>query len=216
MTRSRWLDSPIRRGVDLVVAAGALAILSPVLLATAIAVRLRLGSPILFRQERAGLDGVPFEIVKFRSMTDERGTDGRILDDAERLTSFGRLVRGTSLDELPQLFTVMRGDMSLIGPRPLPLVYVERYDDRQRRRLSARPGITGWAQVNGRNSLDWPTKLELDVWYVEHASPRADAVIVARTVRSVFSRSGVTAADHASMPEFLGAAPADAPSNGTS
>ncbi len=114
------------------------------------------------------------------------------------------MLRSSSLDELPQLFSVLRGDMSLIGPRPLPLAYVDRYDDEQRRRLDATPGITGWAQVNGRNALDWPAKLALDVWYVDHASPRVDLTIIGRTVRAVFSRSGVAANDHATMPEFLG------------
>ena len=204
MTRSAWLDSPLKRGIDLVVAGGAIIVASPVLVITAIAVRLRLGSPVLFRQQRAGRAGRPIEVVKFRSMTDARDPDGRLLDDDERLPAFGRRLRASSLDELPQLFSVLRGDMSLIGPRPLPLAYVDRYDDDQRRRLDATPGITGWAQVNGRNSLDWPAKLALDVWYVDHASPRVDATIIARTARAVFSRSGVAAIDHATMPEFLG------------
>jgi lipopolysaccharide/colanic/teichoic acid biosynthesis glycosyltransferase len=204
VTRSAWLDSPIKRGIDVVTAAAALVLLSPVLAVTALAVRLRLGAPVLFRQERAGRDGQPIEIVKFRSMTDARSPDGGLLDDHERLPPFGRMLRSSSLDELPQLFGVVRGDMSLIGPRPLPLTYVDRYDPEQRRRLDAVPGITGWAQVNGRNSLDWPAKLALDVWYVEHASPRVDLTIALRTIRAVFSRSGVAAADHATMPEFLG------------
>ncbi len=209
MTRSAWLDSPLKRGADILVALGAIIVASPILVVLAIAVRFRLGSPVLFRQQRAGRAARPIEVIKFRSMTDARGPDGRPLDDEERLTDFGRRLRSTSLDELPQLFSVLRGDMSLIGPRPLPLAYVERYDDEQRRRLDATPGITGWAQVNGRNALDWPTKLALDVWYVDHASPRVDAAILARTARAVFSRSGVAATDHATMPEFLGDAPTD-------
>jgi lipopolysaccharide/colanic/teichoic acid biosynthesis glycosyltransferase len=204
VTRSAWLDSPFRRAIDVAAAGLVLLVASPILCATAVAVRLRLGAPVLFRQQRAGRDGRPIEIVKFRSMTDARGSDGELLDDEERLPAFGRSLRASSLDELPQLFTVLRGDMSLIGPRPLPVAYVDRYDDHQRRRLDATPGITGWAQVHGRNALDWPAKLELDVWYVEHASPRVDLTIIGRTVRSVFSRSGVAAADHATMPEFLG------------
>ena len=204
MTRSAWLDSPLKRGADGLIAIAAIVVATPVLAVTAIAVRLTLGSPVLFCQQRAGRAGRPIDVVKFRSMTDARGPDGDLLTDEQRLTPFGSMLRSSSIDELPQLFSVLRGDMSLIGPRPLPLTYVERYDDEQRRRLDARPGITGWAQVNGRNSLDWATKLALDVWYVEHASPRVDATIIARTVRAVFSRSGVAATDHATMHEFLG------------
>ena len=204
MTRSAWLDSPLKRGADGLIAIAAIVVATPVLAVTAIAVRLTLGSPVLFCQQRAGRAGRPIDVVKFRSMTDARGPDGVLLTDEQRLTPFGSMLRSSSIDELPQLFSVVRGDMSLIGPRPLPLAYVERYDDEQRRRLDARPGITGWAQVNGRNSLDWATKLALDVWYVEHASPRVDATIIARTVRAVFSRSGVAATDHATMHEFLG------------
>lgn len=204
MTRSAWLDSPLKRSADVLAAAVALIVASPILILTAVAVRVRLGAPVLFHQQRAGRAGEPIEIVKFRSMTDERGPDGELLDDARRLPPFGRMLRSSSLDELPQLFSVLRGDMSLIGPRPLPLAYVDRYDPEQRRRLDATPGITGWAQVNGRNSLDWPTKLALDVWYIDHASPSVDLRIIARTVRAVFSRSGVAAAEHTTMPEFLG------------
>lgn len=204
MTRSAWLDSPLKRASDVLVAGLALIVTSPLLAVTAVAVRLRLGAPVLFRQQRAGRSGRSIEIIKFRSMTDERGDDGRLLDDAARLPRFGRMLRSSSLDELPQLISVLRGDMSLIGPRPLPLAYVERYDPEQRRRLDATPGITGWAQVNGRNSLDWPTKLALDVWYVDHASPSVDLMIVARTVRAVCSTSGIAAIDHATMHEFLG------------
>ena len=171
MTRSAWLDSPLNRGADGLIAIAAIVVATPVLAVTAIAVRLTLGSPVLFCQQRAGRAGRPIDVVKFRSMTDARGPDGVLLTDEQRLTPFGSMLRSSSIDELPQLFSVLRGDMSLIGPRPLPLTYVERYDDEQRRRLDARPGITGWAQVNGRNSLDWATKLALDVWYVEHASP---------------------------------------------
>lgn len=182
-----------------------LVVTSPILAITAVAVRRRLGAPVLFRQERAGRGGRPIEIVKFRSMTDARDADGRLLGDAERLPPFGRMLRASSLDELPQLLNVIVGDMSLIGPRPLPMAYVDRYDPEQRRRLDATPGITGWAQVHGRNTLDWPDRLALDVWYVDHASPRLDVSIILRTIRAVFSRSGVTASDHATMHEFLGA-----------
>ena len=140
-------------------------------------------------------------------MTDARGADGELLPDDQRLPRFGRLLRASSLDELPQLWNVVRGDMSLIGPRPLPLTYVDRYSPEQRRRLDAVPGITGWAQVHGRNALDWPTKLALDVWYVDHASPRVDLQILGLTVRAVLTRGGVNAIDHVTMHEFLGDEP---------
>ena len=193
-----WVDSPVKRGVDLVVAGAALVVLSPVIALTAAAVRLRLGAPVLFRQERAGRDGVPFSVVKFRSMLAGDGPD------EGRLTSFGRALRASSLDELPQLWNVVRGDMSLIGPRPLPSKYVPRYSPEQRRRLEARPGITGWAQVHGRNAVGWPERLALDVEYVERASPRLDATIVWRTVRLVLARGGVSAEGHVTMREFMG------------
>ena len=140
-------------------------------------------------------------------MTDARGADGELLPDDQRLPRFGRLLRASSLDELPQLWNVVRGDMSLIGPRPLPLTYVDRYSPEQRRRLDAVPGITGWAQVHGRNALDWPTKLGYDVWYVDHASPRIDLQIIGLTVRAVLGGGGVNAIDHVTMYEFLGDEP---------
>ena len=204
MTPARWLHSPVKRAFDATVAAAVLLLVSPLVVATAIAVRLRLGAPVLFRQPRAGLHGEPIEIVKFRSMTDARDAVGELLPDEQRLPPFGRLLRSSSLDELPQLWTVVRGDMSLIGPRPLPLTYVDRYSPEQRRRLDAIPGITGWAQVHGRNALDWPTKLAYDVWYVDNASPRVDLKIIGLTLRAVFSRSGINAIDHVTMHEFLG------------
>ncbi|MEM9514914.1 MAG: sugar transferase [Actinomycetota bacterium] len=204
MAGTPWLHSPIKRAIDLTVATCALAVASPIVALTAIVVRMRLGSPVLFRQQRAGRDAEPIDIIKFRSMTDQRGADGALLPDADRLTRFGELLRATSLDELPQLWSVVRGDMSVIGPRPLPQKYVARYSAEQRRRLVATPGITGWAQVHGRNALDWPTKLAHDVWYVDHASPAVDARILAMTVRAVFGGSGISAAGHATMPEFRG------------
>ena len=204
MTPARWLHSPVKRAIDTAIAAVVLVITSPIIAATAIAVRVRLGAPVLFRQARAGRDGQPIEIVKFRSMTDERDAAGDLLPDDQRLPRFGRLLRASSLDELPQLWNVVRGDMSLIGPRPLPLTYVDRYSPEQRRRLDAIPGITGWAQVHGRNALDWPTKLAYDVWYVDHASPRVDLQIIGLTVRAVLGGGGVNAIDHVTMYEFLG------------
>ena len=207
MTPTRWLRSPVKRAIDGVVAAIVLLFAGPLIATIAVAVRFRLGAPVLFRQARAGRDGQPIEIVKFRSMTDARTADGELLPDDQRLPRFGRLLRASSLDELPQLWTVVRGDMSLIGPRPLPLTYVERYSPEQRRRLDAIPGITGWAQVHGRNALDWPTKLAHDVWYVDHASPRIDLQILGLTVRAVLTRGGVNAIDHVTMHEFLGDGP---------
>lgn len=206
---TRWLHSPLKRAIDVVVAGGALLIVSPVLAVLAVVVRVKLGSPVLFRQERAGRDGRAFEIVKFRSMTDATGTDGELLPDADRLPRFGRLLRSSSLDELPQLWSVLRGDMSLIGPRPLPMKYNDRYSPGQRRRLLATPGITGSAQVQGRNAIDWPTKLAHDVWYVDHASLRADVEIVARTIRAVLTPTDATADGYVTMPEFLGSQPAE-------
>ena len=199
-----WLHSRTKRAFDLLAAGSALVAVSPVIAITAVAVRIRLGSPVLFRQERAGRDGAPIEIVKFRSMTDELGPDGELLPDADRLPKFGRMLRATSLDELPQLWSVVRGDMSLIGPRPLPSKYVPRYSPEQRRRLLATPGVTGWAQVQGRNALAWPDKLAFDVWYVDHASLGVDAKIIALTLRAVLGRGGVTADGHVTMPEFMG------------
>lgn len=204
MGGTRWLHSRSKRAFDVLAAAGAIVVVSPLIALSALAVRFRLGSPVLFRQERAGRDGAPIEIVKFRSMTDSVGPNGELLPDADRLPAFGRMLRASSLDELPQLWSVVRGDMSLIGPRPLPMKYVSRYSPEQRRRLEAIPGVTGWAQVQGRNALAWPDKLAFDVWYVDHASWRVDAKIVALTVRAWFGRSGVAADGHATMPEFMG------------
>lgn len=203
MTASPWLDSPVKRAVDVVVAAVGLVVVAPAMALTALAVRARLGSPVLFHQERAGRHGQPFDVVKFRSMADADDADGHPLPDAERLDRFGRFLRATSLDELPQLTSVLRGQMTLIGPRPLPTKYVDRYSDEQRRRLEAVPGVTGWAQVHGRNTLDWPTRLAHDVWYVDHASPVIDAKILWLTVATVLDRRSVAADGHATMPEFL-------------
>ncbi len=179
--------------------------LAPVAIVVAVMVRIRLGSPVLFRQTRAGQHGAPISVPKFRSMSDERRADGTLLPDEQRLTVFGKRLRATSLDELPQLWTVLRGDMSLVGPRPLPTAYVDRYDERQRRRLEARPGLTGWAQIHGRNAVDWPERLELDVWYVDHASCRVDVNVLRRTVGMVVRREGVSAEGETTMTEFLGA-----------
>lgn len=205
-TPASWLHSRAKRAIDIAAAGGALLLAAPVMAIVAVAVRLKLGAPMMIHQERAGLRGEPISVTKFRSMTDRRDVGGTLLPDDQRLTPFGRLLRASSLDELPQLRSVLRGDMSLVGPRPLPLVYAERYSPEQRRRLEAKPGLTGWAQVKGRNALSWPDKLRLDVWYVDNASFAVDARTVLFTIKTVLLRSGVSAADHATMQEFMGEA----------
>jgi lipopolysaccharide/colanic/teichoic acid biosynthesis glycosyltransferase len=171
----------------------------------------KLGRPILFSQKRPGMRGRPFEMLKFRTMTAERDVSGRKLSDAERLTPFGRWLRATSLDELPELWNVLRGDMSLVGPRPLLMQYLPLYSARQARRHEVRPGITGWAQVNGRNALTWPQKLELDVWYVENRSFWLDLRILWMTLLVVLRRDGISAHGEATMPPFTGNGPDTAP-----
>jgi lipopolysaccharide/colanic/teichoic acid biosynthesis glycosyltransferase len=162
------------------------------------------GLPILFRQQRPGFHGKPFTLYKFRTMTDERDAQGNLLPDAERLTPFGRFLRSTSLDELPELFNVLRGDMSLVGPRPLLMEYLPCYTPEQMRRHEARPGITGWAQVNGRNALTWEEKFQMDVWYVDHCSFWLDLKILWLTFIILVKREGITAQEHATMPKFTG------------
>ena len=191
---------------DFTVALGALAILSPVLGVVAIIVRAQLGAPVLFCQTRPGLQGKPFSILKFRTMTNARDAQGNLLPDAQRLTRFGRFLRSTSLDELPELFNVLKGDMSLVGPRPLLMEYLPLYTPEQARRHEVRPGITGWAQVNGRNALSWEEKFAMDVWYVDHRSLWLDVKILVLTVRKVLARDGINAAGEATMPRFTGAA----------
>lgn len=197
----------MKRVVDVAGAGVGLVVLAPVLAVVAALVRVKLGSPVLFRHERAGLHGEPFLLTKFRTMTDERDAGGRLLPDEERLPPFGRFLRSTSLDELPELLHVLRGEMSLVGPRPLPVVYLDRYSPRQARRHEVAPGVTGWAQVNGRNSTDWPERFEMDVWYVDHRSLWLDLRILWRTLRVVASRGGVNEEGQATMTEFLGADP---------
>lgn len=194
-----------KRLLDFVVALLLLLLLSPVLLVVALVVRLRLGAPVLFRQMRPGRHGVPFQLVKFRTMiTNERAPDGRVYSDADRLPSFGRLLRSTSLDELPELWNVLAGDMSLVGPRPLLMEYLPLYSEEQARRHAVRPGITGWAQVQGRNAVGWPERLALDVWYVDHRSFRLDLKILVMTVMTVVRRDGIQHDGHATMPPFRG------------
>jgi sugar transferase EpsL len=194
-----------KRLLDVTLALIALAALSPLLLLLAAGVWLVMGVPVLFSQERPGRNGKPFRLLKFRTMSDERDAQGQLLPDERRLGAFGRALRSTSLDELPELFNVLWGQMSLVGPRPLLVQYLERYDATQRRRHDVRPGITGWAQVNGRNALAWPERLALDVWYVDHVSLKLDAAIVLRTFGEVFGRKGIHAEGSATMPEFEGA-----------
>jgi lipopolysaccharide/colanic/teichoic acid biosynthesis glycosyltransferase len=187
-----------------VVAAAALALLWPLMLVVALGVACFLGRPVLFRQVRPGLAARPFEVLKFRSMSDARGPDGALLPDGERLGRFGRFLRRTSLDELPQLLNVLRGDLSLVGPRPLLMDYLPLYTPEQARRHEVKPGITGWAQVNGRNAITWERRFELDVWYVTHRSLWLDLRILAMTAWKVVRREGVSAPGEATMSRFLG------------
>ena len=190
--------------MDVLVAGMALVLLALPLLLLGSMVRLKLGSPVLFRQVRPGLYGRPFMMVKFRTMTDERGADDDLLPDAQRLTAFGRFLRASSLDELPELWNVLRGEMSLVGPRPLLMEYLPLYSPEQARRHEVRPGITGWAQVNGRNALSWEERFKLDVWYVDHRSLWLDLRILWLTVRKVIVREGISAQGEATMPRFTG------------
>jgi len=193
-----------KRLFDVIVAATALILLSPAILATAIVVRLRLGSPVLFQQQRAGKDGATFRVQKFRSMTDARDEHGELLPDEVRLTPTGQFLRSSSLDELPQLWNVLCGEMSLIGPRPLLLEYLPHYNSHQARRHEVRPGITGWAQVNGRNTIGWEDRFDLDVHYVENYNLLLDTKILVMTLFKVFGRSGVNSESHATMERFKG------------
>ena len=184
-----------------------LTLAAPVMAVVAVAVAKVMGRPVLFRQVRSGRDGRRVRIVKFRTMTDAVDTEGALLPDAERLVPLGRFLRASSLDELPQLWSIVSGETSLIGPRPLPTAYDERYSPEQARRLAVRPGLTGWAQVHGRNAISWPERLAYDVWYVDHATWRVDLSILVRTLAMVVSRQGVQAEGHATMPEFTGGPP---------
>ena len=193
-----------KRMFDLVLSSFALLLLSPLLVLLVLLVRGRLGSPVLFKQVRPGLHGHPFTIYKFRSMTNERGADGELLPDEVRLTPFGKFLRSSSLDELPELFNVIKGDMSLVGPRPLAVVYLERYSSEQARRHDVLPGITGLAQVSGRNAISWQERFAFDVWYVDNMSLWLDLKILWRTVLKVLKRDGINAEGHATTHNFLG------------
>jgi lipopolysaccharide/colanic/teichoic acid biosynthesis glycosyltransferase len=196
------LRRPAKRAIDVLGAAGGLVALAPVLLLIALAVRRSLGSPVLFRQIRAGRNGEPFELLKFRTMTAARDGAGQLLPDEQRLTRLGGWLRSTSLDELPELINVLRGDMSLVGPRPLLADYLPHYSAEQARRHEVRPGITGWAAVQGRNALSWEHRLALDVWYVDNWSIGLDLKILLMTVVRVLRREGISAEGHATMPRF--------------
>ena len=193
-----------KRLFDILVAATLLLLTLPLMLATALAVRLALGAPVLLRQTRPGKGGIPFLFFKFRTMTEERDGAGRLLPDERRLTPFGRWLRATSFDELPQLVNVLKGDMSLVGPRPLLMEYISLYSPQQARRHEVRPGITGWAQVNGRNALSWEERFRLDVWYVDHRSLLLDLHILLLTVLRVFQARGVAQPGQATMTRFTG------------
>ncbi|UWN51852.1 putative sugar transferase EpsL [Alcanivorax sp. ALC70] len=197
-------SQPMKRAFDFVASAAALVLLAPILLVLAIMVRWKLGGPVLFTQERPGLDGRSFKMMKFCTMTDERDENGELLPDEKRLTPLGRFLRSTSLDELPELFNVLKGDMSLVGPRPLLMEYLSLYSERQARRHEVRPGITGWAQINGRNALSWEEKFELDVWYVENRTLWLDIKILFLTVLKVIKRDGISHGGEATMPRFTG------------
>ena len=201
-----------KRSLD-ILGAGVFLLLSiPLMAWLAIAIRLRMGSPVLFRHTRPGLDERSFECLKFRTMTGARGPDGKLLSDEERLTPLGIFLRRFSLDELPQFWNVFRGDMSLVGPRPLEMRYLPRYNQEQHRRHHVKPGITGWAQINGRNALSWEQKFALDVWYVDHCSFWLDLKILCITVWKVISAEGVSHSGHVTMPDFMGTAAEEAKS----
>lgn len=193
-----------KRALDAALATGALLALAPIMAGVAVVVRVKHGKPVLLRQERTGLGGRPFKLLKFRSMTNERDARGELLPDERRLTSLGRVLRETSLDELPELINVLRGEMSLVGPRPLLHHYMQYYSEAQHRRHLVRPGITGWAAVNGRNTTTWEARFALDLWYLDHLSLETDLLILLRTLQTIVSRRDVNPSDGATMPEFRG------------
>ncbi|MBI4822126.1 MAG: sugar transferase [Deltaproteobacteria bacterium] len=202
MRQAGWRRE-LKRAVDVVGAAAGLAVTSPIILASAAAVRVTMGSPVLFRQKRPGLGGRPFELVKLKTMKNATQSTN-VADDSKRITRLGSFLRAASIDELPTLFNVLAGDMSLVGPRPLLTQYLSRYDAFQARRHEVLPGLTGWAQVNGRNAVSWEEKFALDVWYVDHWSLALDARILAKTFATVLLRTGISHQGHVTMPEFMG------------
>jgi len=194
----------IKRTIDLSISLVALIMLSPFFIAIALLVKVKLGSPVFFRQARPGRNGKVFHLFKFRTMLDARDKDGNLLPDEQRMTKLGAFLRSTSLDEIPGLFSVIKGDMSLVGPRPLLVRYLPLYNNKQARRHEVKPGITGWAQVNGRNAISWEEKFELDVWYVDNQTIWLDLKILFLTMKKVFIKEGISANEHVTMPEFLG------------
>jgi sugar transferase EpsL len=194
----------VKRAFDLLIAVVVSLMFAPLILVIALLIRLKIGSPVIFKQMRPGLHTKPFYIYKFRSMNNSENIHGVLLPDAERLTNFGRWLRATSLDELPSLWNVLKGEMSLVGPRPLLIDYVPLYNSEQARRHEVKPGVTGWAQVNGRNAISWQDKFRLDVWYVEHQSFYLDIKIILLTLKKVFFRDGISAEGEATMPKFTG------------
>jgi lipopolysaccharide/colanic/teichoic acid biosynthesis glycosyltransferase len=193
-----------KRIFDICVSLFALFILCPVLLLTMLLIRIKLGSPIFFRQQRPGLHGRSFEMIKFRTMTDAKDMSGNLLPDSDRLTPYGRFLRSTSIDELPELWNVLKGDMSIVGPRPLLMEYLPLYSPEQKRRHDVRPGITGWAQINGRNAISWDEKFAFDIWYVDSQSFKLDIKIIGLTLRQVLFRTGINADGSTTMPRFNG------------
>ncbi|WP_313036196.1 sugar transferase [Acinetobacter sp.] len=194
----------LKRSLDIVIASAALILLSPVYFYVAYKVRKNLGSPVLFRQVRPGLHGKPFEMIKFRSMKDAVDAQGNVLPDSERLTPFGKMLRASSLDEMPELWNVIKGDMSIVGPRPLLMEYLPLYNAEQAKRHNVRPGITGYAQVNGRNAISWEKKFELDTWYVENQSLWLDFKIMLKTIKKVIAKDDISAEGEATMSKFTG------------
>ncbi len=199
-----FYEKYIKRPQDFLCALAAIIVLSPIMLITAILVRTKLGSPIIFKQERPGRDGKIFTLYKFRTMTDKKDENGNLLPDEVRLTSFGKKLRSTSLDELPELFNILNGDMAVVGPRPLLVRYLPRYNVHQARRHEVRPGFTGYAQVNGRNSITWEDKFDKDVYYVDHVTFLGDWKIIFQTVSTVLKREGISSDTSATMEEFMG------------
>lgn len=194
----------IKRLIDIIIASIALILLSPLYAFVAYKVRKNLGSPVLFRQIRPGLNGKPFEMIKFRTMTDERNAEGNLLPNEQRLPKFGKMLRATSLDEMPELWNVIKGDMSIVGPRPLLMDYLPLYNEEQAKRHNVRPGMTGYAQVNGRNSISWEEKFKLDAWYVENQSIWLDFKIMFQTVKKVLVKEGINQSDEVTMTRFMG------------
>lgn len=210
MIRKRtFYDKYIKRIIDFLLSLIGIIILSPVLLIVAIMVRTKLGSPILFKQERPGLNGRIFKMYKFRTMTNETDENGELLPDEVRLTKFGKFLRSSSLDELPEMFNILKGDMSIVGPRPLLVKYLPLYSERQAHRHDVRPGLTGYAQVNGRNAISWEEKFELDIFYVNNSSFMVDVMIFFKTIKKVFDREGISSDTSVTMEEFKGSKEAE-------